>query len=237
VSSFRIVGPGRAGRAFATSLEGAGWTFAGFLGRDDDLTDAAKGVDLLILATPDASIRDVAAAVEPVDDAVVAHVAGSLGLSVLEPHARRAGFHPLVTLPSGPRGASNLTGGRWFAVAGDPVALGVVADLGGRPVAVADEDRVLYHATACVAANHLVALMGQVERLAGLIDVPFDAYLDLASGAFADVVASGPAAALTGPAARGDDATLAAHLMALPAGERAAYEVLSQQARTLRDAT
>ena len=76
-----------------------------------------------------------------------------------------------MTLPDEQRGAEALRGA-WFAVAGDDKILDVVRSLGGRSFTVADERRALYHAAACVAANHLVALMGQVERLADAAGVP-----------------------------------------------------------------
>src|SRR6202011_5840435 len=112
-------------------------------------TGAAEGVDLVLIATPDAAIADVAAAVRP-GDAVVAHLAGSLGTGVLAPHLRRAAIHPLVALTDPGTGAARLRGA-WFAVAGDPMALRVVAALGGRPLTVAADDRSAYHAPACIA--------------------------------------------------------------------------------------
>jgi predicted short-subunit dehydrogenase-like oxidoreductase (DUF2520 family) len=78
-----------------------------------------------------------------------------------------------------------------------------------------------------------VALMGQVERVAASIGAPLDAYLDLARGSLADVADLGPAAALTGPVRRGDSATVARHLAALPAEERAAYEAMAAEAARL----
>jgi predicted short-subunit dehydrogenase-like oxidoreductase (DUF2520 family) len=98
---------------------------------------------------------------------------------------------------------------------------------------VDDDDRVLYHAAAVVASNHLVALMGQVERLALAAGVPLEAYLDLADETLANVRALGPRGALTGPAARGDEATIRRHLRALPADERKAYRALAEAARRL----
>jgi len=228
---FRIIGPGRAGRAFGEALEDSGWTSMGFLGRGDDLTDAAHGVDLLVIATPDAAISGVAGAVTPSGHAVVAHLAGSLGPAVLAPHPRRAAIHPLVSLPPG--GGVHLKGA-WFAVSGDPLAWRVVSDLDGRPLAVADDARTSYHAAAVIASNHLVALLGQVERVAATAGVPFQAYLDLARGTLDNVAALGPAAALTGPVARGDWATVALHLAVLPVEERAAYRALADQAARLR---
>jgi predicted short-subunit dehydrogenase-like oxidoreductase (DUF2520 family) len=118
-------------------------------------------------------------------------------------------------------------------VAGDPIPGRVVDDLGGRLVAVADADRVAYHAAACIASNHLVALLGQVERVAATAGVPLEAYLDLVRQTVDNVAALGPVDALTGPVRRGDEATVARHLAALDPSERPAYEALAAAARRL----
>ncbi len=233
MASVRIVGPGRAGTSFALALAEVGWEVDQMLGSDDDPSDAAVGVDLVLVCTPDASVSSVAGRIEPSMHAVVAHVAGSLGLDALAGHERRASVHPLVALPGGEVGARRLRSGRWFAVAGHPLAREVVAALGGRAFEVADADRIRYHAAAAVASNHLVALLGQVERMAAAIAVPFDAYLDLVRATVDNVEELGARAALTGPAARGDDATIARHLDAIDPSERAAYEALVAEARRL----
>jgi predicted short-subunit dehydrogenase-like oxidoreductase (DUF2520 family) len=199
------------------------------LRRGDDLRRAAAGADLLVVATPDAAVAEVAAAVEPSASTVVAHLAGSLGLDVLAPHARRAAIHPLRSIPT----AATELRGAWFAVAGDPLADAVVADLGGHRVAVADADRAAYHAAACIASNHLVALLGQVERVAATAGVPLEAYLDLVRQTVGNVADLGPAAALTGPIRRGDEVTVARHIAALDPSERPAYEALADAARRL----
>jgi predicted short-subunit dehydrogenase-like oxidoreductase (DUF2520 family) len=231
----RVVGAGRAGRSLALALGRAGWEVVGLLGRGDDPADAGHGTDLVVVATPDTAVAAVAAAIEPDAHTVVAHLAGSLGLDVLTGHARVAAVHPLVTLPDPERGAARLAGGAWFAIAGDPLAQRVVSDLGGRWFEVADADRAAYHAGAVVASNHVVALLGQVDRIAGAIGVPAAAYLVLARGAIDDVADLGAAAALTGPAARGDWATVARHLAALDPAERPAYRALADAARRLVD--
>ena len=229
----RIIGPGRAGGALAAALTSAGWRVDGPLGRGHDPATATAGARVVLLAVPDGDVAGLSASLAP-GDAVVAHVAGSLGLDVLAPHQRVASVHPLVSLPDADLGARRLAGA-WFAVAGDPVAAEVVDALGGRSVAVADEDRTTYHAAAAVAANHLVALLGQVERLARQVGVPLEAYLDLARGALDNVAEVGPAAALTGPVARGDRATVARHLAAIPEDERTIYAVLAEAAQRLVD--
>lgn len=219
----RFIGPGRAGRALALALATAGWEVVGFRSRHQPVDDAADGVDVLVLSVPDDAVAAVAAAVEPREACAVVHLSGSLGLDVLTPHPRRASVHPLVPLPDPARGAVRLRSGATFAVAGDPAASDLVAALGGIAFAVPDGDRALYHAAACVAANHLVGLLGQVERLAAAAGLPLGAFLPLAHAALEDVAESGPRRALTGPAARGDRATLERHLAAMPPEERAGY--------------
>jgi predicted short-subunit dehydrogenase-like oxidoreductase (DUF2520 family) len=207
---------------------------APLLGRDDDLRSAAADVDLLVLATPDAAVAEVAAAIEPNQDTVVAHLSGSLGLAPLARHTRRAVLHPLVALPDPERGEARLVG-TWFglAVDGDPLVEEVVAELHGQIVRVAEDDWARYHAAAVIAANHLVALLGQVERVAATVGAPLAAYLDLARGALDDVADLGPSAALTGPVRRGDLDTVQRHLDALPEAERAAYRALAEEAARL----
>jgi predicted short-subunit dehydrogenase-like oxidoreductase (DUF2520 family) len=189
----------------------------------------APSVELVVLAVPDSAIAEVAASIEPRDDVVVAHMAGSLGLDVLAPHPRRASMHPLRSIPTT---STDLTGA-WWAVAGDPVVRSVVAALDGRVVEVDDSARATYHAAAVMASNHVVALLGAVERVAASAGVPLDAFFDLVRGTVDNVAALGPAAALTGPVARGDWATVEAHLAALPESERATYEALTAAACSL----
>jgi predicted short-subunit dehydrogenase-like oxidoreductase (DUF2520 family) len=234
MTSIRIIGSGRAGSALALALGSAGWTVHGPLGRGDDVSGAAEGVDLLVIATPDAAIALVAASVRPVPGTVVAHLSGALGLDVLGPHPRVGSLHPLVSLPDAETGARRLRGA-WCAVAGDPLVEQVVAALGGRGFPVPDDRRALYHAAACVAANHVVALLGQAARLADAAGVPFEPFVELARGAVDNVGALGPAAALTGPAARGDLATIERHRAALPADELALYDAGVEAARRLAD--
>ena len=223
MSSIRIIGPGRAGTSFAEALRRAGHVVDGPLARGHEVSSAAIGVDALVLAVPDDQIADVAELVVADPGCVVLHLSGSLGLDVLAPHTRRASMHPLVPLPNAEIGAARLAVGVTIAVAGDGLATALATSLGARVVAVADEDRAAYHAAACIAANHVVALLGQVERVAATIGLDVDAFLGLARAAIEDVEALGPSRALTGPAARGDWSTILRHLDALAPGERAAY--------------
>ncbi len=233
MTTVSLIGPGRAGRSLAAALADAGCEVRDVLTRHDDVSAAAQGVDVLVIATPDAAIAEVAARVVPGPDTVVVHLSGALGLDVLAPHRRRASLHPLVPLPSAEVGRVRLRSGITFAVAGDPVAAELAGLLDGNVVVVEDEHRAAYHAAACIASNHLVALMGQVERVATSAGLDLDAFLGLARAALTDVMELGPAAALTGPAARGDDATLERHRQTLDPAEIPGYEAGVALARRL----
>jgi predicted short-subunit dehydrogenase-like oxidoreductase (DUF2520 family) len=150
----------------------------------------------------------------------------------LAAHVRRASIHPLVALPGAEVGAQRLRGAR-FALAGDPFVRTVVDALGGRWFTVADADRAAYHAAACIASNHLVALLGQAERVGAAAGVPREAFLDLVRATVENVAALGPARALTGPAARGDTSTLERHRAAIDPSELAAYDAMVDLARRL----
>ena len=143
-----------------------------------------------------------------------------------------AAMHPLQSFPSATMGIERLRGA-WAAVAGDPQATDLAHALGLRPFDLPDAERPRYHAAAVVASNHLVALLGQVERLATGCGVPFEAFAPLVRSSVADAFGIGPARALTGPVARGDLATVEQHLATLDPGERDAYRTLAREVARL----
>lgn len=238
-----VVGRGRAGRSFQAALATVGWDveivaarqFVEHTNGDAVRTAHAESfgsADLIVLAVPDEAIAAVSAAI-PATSGLVIHVSGATGLDVLGRHDRAGSIHPLMSLPDAEIGARRLVDHCTFAVDGDPFTRDVVASLGGRPVEVPAAQRALYHAAATVAANHLTALCAQVERLADAVGVPVDAYWTMMKATLDNVAADGAAGALTGPAARGDWATVRAHLAALPADERRLYRVLMAATATV----
>jgi predicted short-subunit dehydrogenase-like oxidoreductase (DUF2520 family) len=257
VGTVALIGPGRAGTTIALGLLEQGWNVAAVAGRAPDaasttaaaavlstrtalVSEVARGADLVLVATPDRAIEQAVMTAEPSIEpgALVVHLAGSRGLDVFEPLlAKRTGIrvgamHPLQSFPSTTAGLERLRGA-WAAVAGDRAVAELAASLGLRTFEVADADRVRYHTAAVVASNHLVALLGQVERLAKSAGVPFEAFGPLVLASVQNAFAIGPAGALTGPVERGDLATVERHLRELDAAERDAYRVLAREAARL----
>jgi predicted short-subunit dehydrogenase-like oxidoreductase (DUF2520 family) len=253
------VGPGRAGTSVALALVARGWRPVAVAGRTVDaastrdvaarlgapainVADSGRDADVVIVATPDAAIGETATTLAPSlrRGAMVVHLSGASTLHELDgvllarPDVEVGSLHPLQSLPSPDVGSRRLAGS-WCAIDGSPGVERLAVSLGMRPFRVDPADRVRYHAAACVASNHLVALLGQVERLAATTGVPFDAFLPLVRATVENVTDLGPADALTGPVARGDQDTIARHLDALPAEERGAYRALVREARRLTD--
>ncbi len=201
-----IVGAGRLGTALAAALTGAGVHVDGPYGRDATL---AEGVQAVLLCVPDAQISTAAAALPSGREGLlVGHCSAATTLAALAGHEAFS-LHPLMTVPQS--GASFE--GATAAIAGaTPRALAAAQELaeavGMRPVHVADEDRAAYHAAACVASNFLIALEGFAERLAASAGVGREPLVALVRASVENWAATGAAAALTGPIARGDEETV-----------------------------
>jgi predicted short-subunit dehydrogenase-like oxidoreductase (DUF2520 family) len=192
----RVVGLGRVGTAIKARLHERG------ISVDDD-----ERAELVLLCVPDGAIRDVAAATAP--GPWITHVSGATSLTALEPHVRRFGVHPLQTFTRA-RGPEQLDGA-WAAVTAereDARAHGfwLAELLGLRPFEIRDESRVLYHAAAVIASNYLVTLYRSASRLCETAGAPPEALVPLMRRTIDNGFE------LTGPIARGDWATVEAHL-------------------------
>jgi predicted short-subunit dehydrogenase-like oxidoreductase (DUF2520 family) len=212
IASVRVIGSGRAGRAIAARLRERGLEVA-VTGRAA-AADPGSPADLVLLCVPDAAIAEVARGVAP--GPWVAHVSGATTLGALEPHARRFSVHPLQTLTT-ERGPEQLDGA-WGAVTGETdeareTATWLAQMLGLRPFLLADADRPLYHAAAVIAGNYLVTLYRTASVLFDAVGAPPEALVPLMERTIENGFV------LTGPIARGDQATIDAHLRAL--GDRA----------------
>jgi predicted short-subunit dehydrogenase-like oxidoreductase (DUF2520 family) len=147
-------------------------------------------------------------------------------------------MHPLQTFTG--KNVPSLEG-RVFAIEGDAAAVQVARQIarsvGGSPVRIAGEKKVLYHAAAAIAAGQVLAVeevatqllisLGMVRREA------VRALLPLTRQVLDNFERFGPRAAWTGPLSRGDYKTVAAHLRALrdsPEEFATAYETLNRLA-------
>lgn len=196
----------------------------------------------ILIAVPDSEIPGTAARLSalPLPAGVpVVHTSGVMGSEVLAPLSLAGhpvgSVHPLAAVADPRTGAERLRGA-WFATEGDAAAvrLGehIAGAAGGRTLRVDPGGKPLYHAAAVVASNYVVTLLALAERLATQAGADpasaREALVGLATGAVRNIQPDGPAAALTGPIARGDAETVAAHLAELSGSDRALYSVLAR---------
>jgi predicted short-subunit dehydrogenase-like oxidoreductase (DUF2520 family) len=205
----------------------------------------ARMADLLLLAVPDEQISVVAqklATARRVDwpEKIVLHHAGALGPDPLAALAARGAsvgvFHPLQCLGSTPQAARLLAGSSVRiegSAAAVKVAQAIAAKLGMVPLRLPGSDltrrRAAYHAAAALVSNDLLALLSLGLTLmgrAGLTDTQaISALLPLIDGTLAQVRGGTLQGALSGPALRGDLATVREHLGALAAVSSDAPEI------------
>ncbi|MCC6742108.1 MAG: DUF2520 domain-containing protein [Planctomycetia bacterium] len=251
-----IIGAGRVGAALGAGLRRAGWPVVAVGGRGTAATRrgarfvgapaasaraAAAAADIVIVAVPDDAVAATAREIAPAlrRGAVVLHTAGALSSDALSPVRRRgaraASLHPLMTFPTPGRGLAALRGAHVF-VEGDrgtrPLLHRLVRNLGAVPVDVSKRGKVLYHAGAVLACNALVALLADAFALFSAAGIPerraLAALGPLVRTTVENVLALGPARALTGPVARGDARTVARHLAALHGRHRDVYAALGR---------
>jgi predicted short-subunit dehydrogenase-like oxidoreductase (DUF2520 family) len=100
--------------------------------------------------------------------------------------------------------------GATAAVAGHLAGAALADRLGMVAIEVADEDRAAYHAAASMASNFLVTLESAAERVAAGAGVGRESLVPLVRATVENWAVQGRAA-LTGPIARGDTATVEGH--------------------------
>ena len=234
-----LVGPGRAGMAVALAAREAGHIVSGVLGSSTAATESAAAAvgatplipgeplgsgDLLVIAVRDSQIREVAGMIASGirGFGAAVHLSGLAPVDTLA-SIEAAGlaigsFHPLQTLPTPQVGAARLSGA-WIGVTADePLRSGLhsfAVSLGARPFDLPDDAKALYHAAAAAAANFPLAALTMAHDLFRTAGVPFEAARPLVEAVVANAFELGPRAALTGPVARGDSATVAAQLRAV----------------------
>jgi predicted short-subunit dehydrogenase-like oxidoreductase (DUF2520 family) len=240
-----IIGAGRVGTALGAALARAGHQVVAASAVSDASLRRARAnfpgalitepgqvlrrADLAMLTVPDDAlpglVSGLAATGAPLEGRMLVHASGRYGLSVLEPAARQGALplalHPVMTFTGRADDVDRLHGTSFGVTAPEvlrPAAEALVIEMGGEAVFIAEERRDLYHAALAGAANHLVTLVAQAMdllRAAGVAE-PARLLAPLLSASLDNALRFGDAG-LTGPVARGDAATVAAHVAALEA--------------------
>lgn len=251
-----IIGNGKVGCSLAALLLRKGF-LTGIRGADErksaaaaeelgvayrSLRELAECSELLVLTVPD---RKISAAAEQLASSggglhgkVVLHCSGASDLSCLQSVAAKGAhvgsFHPLQSFA----GKCTELEGIYAAVDGDDIAAAAAEELaqqaGAHSFRVPPRERALYHAAACICSNYAVTMaavaQGIMSAWIGDGGSAWQALKPLFAGTSQNLLHA-PAAqdALTGPIARGDVSTVAAHLKVLPPEAAELYRVVGMR--------
>ena len=238
-----VISAGRVGAVLGAALRAAGHAVVGAYASSEasreragallpdvpllDVHTIVERSELVVLAVPDDQLPGLVSGLAALGawqpGQLVVHTAGRYGTGVLEP-VRAAGsiglaIHPSMTFTGLSVDLQRLTDCSFGVTAAAPVlpiAQALVVEMGAEPVVIAEADRPLYHAALAHASNHVTTLLGQSLHLLRDIGVenPHRVLGPLVRATVDNALASGETA-LTGPVARGDANTVAAHIAAL----------------------
>jgi len=247
-----FIGAGTVGTALAVLLNSKGYQVVAVSSRSltsaEKLAKAVNGcraypspqdvvdtAELIFITTPDDAVGSVAASLQWRQGKSVVHCSGAASTDILEP-ARQAGamvgtIHPLQTLAGVKEAIENIPGSTFGIEAEEPLLSTlkeIATSLGGHPIELKAEDKVVYHAAAVIACNYFVTLVKTATDLWQTFNVPTDqatqALLPLIRGTLHNIDTIGIPNCLTGPIARGDTGTISNHIESLG---KAAPAVLS----------
>jgi predicted short-subunit dehydrogenase-like oxidoreductase (DUF2520 family) len=245
--SFAIVGCGKVGTAFAKYLTEQGYPAAGLacltlasaqklselIGADQVSTtpwEITREADVVLITTPDDRIEPVCNTIAKnrgfKKDAVVLHCSGALPSTILS-SAKTCGaaigsLHPLQSFASTTFDRNPFIG-IITDIEGDAPAVelarNIATDLGANSLLIKTDAKTLFHASAVVASNYLVAVLDLAFAFMGEAGVSrkeaWGVLKPLVDGTLSNVGKVGIPEALTGPISRGDVETVACHLQTI----------------------
>jgi len=238
-----IVGTGRVGAVLGAALHQAGHRLVAVSGVSQEsraraaallpgipvtsVEEVIRRAELVLLTVPDDALPELIAGLSTTGawqaGQLVVHTSGRHGIAVFDAaaghHVLGLALHPVMTFTGTSMDLVRLTDCCFGITAPEalrPVAEALVVEMGAEPVWIEEQDRPMYHAGLAHGANHLVTLVAQAMQIVGSAGVqdPQRLIAPLLQAALDNVLRLGDGA-LTGPVARGDAGTVAAHLAQL----------------------
>jgi len=258
-----VIGTGRAGSVIGAALNRAGHQVVAVSAVSDlsqlraqallpgvpivDISGVVQAADLVVVAVPDDVLPELlqglarAGVVKPGQFWV--HLSGRYGTDVMDPVTKAGALplaiHPVMTFTGTSMDLTRLEECPFGVTAPAELrsaAEALVIEIGGDPIWVPEERRALYHAALAFGSNYLITLVAtsaELLRLAG-IEEPQRVLAPLLGASLDNALRMGDKA-LTGPVARGDAATVAAHLEVIADQSSSAADAYRALARVTAD--
>ncbi|MFI3279155.1 MAG: DUF2520 domain-containing protein [Rikenellaceae bacterium] len=189
--------------------------------------------DIYLLAVSDSAIGELSAKLDFAKGAVVAHTAGSTSIEAISHELRRGVFYPMQTFTRSRRVDFSVI--PVFLEASDDSVMAELKELANMlssTVVELDSDhRRRLHLSAVFVCNFVNAMMIAGEELVGESDLPFEILKPLIEECCAKALsAHSPRDVQTGPAVRGDFATIEKHTSMLSNNEelKQIYQTISK---------
>ncbi|MDP2287740.1 MAG: DUF2520 domain-containing protein [Actinomycetota bacterium] len=258
-----VIGTGRAGSVIAAALQRAGHLVIAASAVSDlsrlraeallpttpivDLAEVAATVDLVLVAVPDDAliglVQGLANAGVVTPGQFWMHLSGRYGIAALDAVTRDGALplaiHPVMSFTGTSMDLTRLADCPFGVTAPEALrtaAEALVIEMGGEPIWVPEGSRPLYHAALAFGSNFLITLVAQSTELlehAG-IERPQRVLGPLLGASLDNALRLGDQA-LTGPVARGDAGSVAAHLEVIGAESSTAQDAYRALARVTAD--
>jgi predicted short-subunit dehydrogenase-like oxidoreductase (DUF2520 family) len=238
-----VVGTGRVGAVLGAALQLAGHSLVAVSGVSEQsraraaallpgipvtsVEDVVGRAELVLLTVPDDVLPGLVTGLSATGSwqagQLVVHTSGRYGTAIFDAadghHILGLALHPAMTFTGTSMDLVRLADCCFGITAPLPlraVAEALVVEMGAEPMWVEERDRPMYHAGLAHGANHLVTLVAQAMQVLGSAGVqdPQRLIAPLLHAALDNALRLGDGA-LTGPVARGDAGTVAAHLQQL----------------------
>lgn len=234
-----VVGTGRVASALVRTISEGGFCRLRQYGRSGDVLplgqlahDASDGLDAVVVAVADSAVAAVAEQLGRLEgNPLCVHTSGSVDMGVMAPMSIRIGvLYPLMTFNrSTPVTCADVP---FFTEACDSAVLERVDALAAMFSAIAPRHadtavRRTLHLAGVFTNNFVNVLLESTERILAADGLTLECVRPLLEATVANAVASGPHDSQTGPAVRGDRATIELQLDSLPAELKDVYRSLT----------
>mgnify|MGYP001261170649 FL=1 len=244
-TTLAFIGAGYVGGSLAIALANAGYPVVAVASRTfasaqtvadriagctavESIADAANRAQFVFITTPDDAIGPTSESISWTQGQGVAHCSGAASLDIFDPATRKGAsagaFHPLQSFNSIDNGVQSVPG-TTFGIEGEAAMQGYLSEMalaiGGNPILLKPEDKVLYHTSGVLMGNLLAVLGSVASRIWERFDHPTDegakALAPMMKAVATNLETSGVPGVIAGPYPRGDIGTIRKHLDALSA--------------------
>ena len=225
-----FAGAGRVGAALCNEFFKAGHRIDTIVSRTEKIAKKVAGecnaewstvlqypdsTEIIIVAVPDNSLREVLENIKCSSDTLVAHTAGSYGLDVFPARIRHTGvLYPLQTFSHNRSISFNDL--PFIAEASDDKTTGIlnncISSVGGKVHYADAVHRRMLHLAAVFACNFTNHMLTDGRDLAIRAGFSFDILKPLINETISKALDAGPENSQTGPAMRNDSNTIVKHL-------------------------